>query len=190
MYITDSKVGNHKIPLNDLLYKGLLRVRKNEKSPYVFCHKNGKPHKDIRRSFSLALERAEIEGFQFHDLRHTFASHLVMAGIDLKTVQELLGHKTIEMTLRYSHLSPDHKWRAVNVLGKKMVTNWSQTLGEKEESFLTESSELLVGEGLVTPGRSGEMVDAVDLKSTGQFMSVPVQVRPPAPNTYLVACGA
>jgi len=102
VYITNSKVGYREIPLNDLLYKVLLRVSKNKEIPYIFCHKNGKPLKDIRRSFSLALERAEIEDFRFHDLRHTFASHLVMAGIDLKTVQELLGHKTIEMTLRYS----------------------------------------------------------------------------------------
>ena len=50
------------------------------------------------------------------DKRHTFASRLMRAGVDLRTVQELLGHKTISMTLRYSHLSPSHRAKAVGVL--------------------------------------------------------------------------
>ncbi len=81
---------------------------------FVSCH--NKPFDNVKRSFKTALERAGIENFRFHDLRHTFASHLVMAGVDLLTVKELLGHKTIEMTLRYSHLSGEHKAKAVQVL--------------------------------------------------------------------------
>ena len=54
-----------------------------------------------------------------HILRHTFASRLVMAGVDLRTVQELIGHKTITMTLRYSHLSPTHQREAVQRLTKE-----------------------------------------------------------------------
>ena len=60
---------------------------------------------------------------------HTFASHLVMNGVDLRTVQELMGHKLFNMTLRYAHLSPDHKRSAVSLLGERMqrvVTIWSQ----------------------------------------------------------------
>jgi site-specific recombinase XerD len=63
---------------------------------------------------------AGVRDFTFHDIRHTCVSHLVMAGIDLKTVQELLGHKTLTMTLRYSHLAPSHKIKAVSFFDKAM----------------------------------------------------------------------
>jgi len=70
--------------------------------------------------------------FKFHDLRHTFASQLLMKGGTLKDVQELLGHKTMTMTLRYAHLSQDHKRKAVNLLNgltarKKNVCHKSVT---------------------------------------------------------------
>jgi integrase len=57
-----------------------------------------------------------IDDFHFHDLRHTFASHLVMAGVDITTVSKLLGHKSLTMTLRYSHLAPSHMVKAVDIL--------------------------------------------------------------------------
>ncbi len=68
--------------------------------------------------FKTALKNSKISDFKFHDLRHCFASHLVMAGVDLATVKELLGHKDIKMTLRYAHLAPAHKLRAVEILDR------------------------------------------------------------------------
>ena len=86
-------------------------------SVYVFTDpKTGEPYKSIKRSFGTALKKAEIRDFRFHDLRHTFAFHLVMAGVDLISVKELLGHKSLSMTMRYAHLAPGHKRKAVNVL--------------------------------------------------------------------------
>ena len=66
--------------------------------------------------FELALAEAGITNFRWHDLRHTFASRLVMAGTDIRTVQELMGHKTIQVTLRYAHLAPQHQLEAVQRL--------------------------------------------------------------------------
>jgi integrase len=88
---------------------------KNSAPEYVFTYK-GKRIKNIKKAFQTALKNAGITDFRFHDLRHTFASQVIMKGGDLKDVQELLGHKSMSMTLRYSHLPQKHKKRAVNLL--------------------------------------------------------------------------
>jgi len=62
------------------------------------------------------VKAAGLNDLTWHCLRHTFASRLVMAGVDIRTVQELLGHKTIGMTVRYSHLAPKHTLAAVERL--------------------------------------------------------------------------
>ena len=80
---------------------------------YVFGSRNWY---SFRSAWEAALDAAGIEGFRFHDLRHTFASWLVQRGRTLKEVQEALGHQTITMTMRYSHLAPEHLRAAVAVL--------------------------------------------------------------------------
>jgi integrase len=71
---------------------------------------------DVTTAFNAACKRSGILDFHFHDLRHTFASQVLLRGGDLKDIQELLGHKTMTMTLRYAHLTQEHKRKAINLL--------------------------------------------------------------------------
>jgi integrase len=82
----------------------------------VFPGKQGEPLDNVRKAWGALVRAAEMHQFRWHDLRHTFASRLVMAGVPLNTVRELLGHTTPSMTLHYAHFAPDHKAEAVNRL--------------------------------------------------------------------------
>ncbi|MBF0607407.1 MAG: site-specific integrase [Candidatus Magnetobacterium sp. LHC-1] len=107
------------ISVNDTVKEALIGLDRRIDIPYLFYDKTtGKQYKDIKTSFNTACKKAGIKDFHFHDLRHTFASHLVMAGEDIMVVKKLLGHKTLTMTLRYSHLAPGHTAKAVNTLDK------------------------------------------------------------------------
>jgi len=83
---------------------------------YVFPGPQGEPMTTLKTAWLRLAKAARLKHFTFHDLRHTFASKLVMAGVDLNTVRELLGHADIKMTLRYAHLAPEHKQAAVDTL--------------------------------------------------------------------------
>lgn len=157
IYLQKTKTNKaRQVPINDDLAQVLNENRRENqlKSEYVFPYRKGehalKGEKPVRKrkglapaleaigsiktAFNAAVRRAGIEDFRFHDLRHTFASHMVMRGASIKEVQEILGHKNISMTMRYAHLSQEHKEKAVNLLkgltasqkpadGHEMVTN-------------------------------------------------------------------
>jgi integrase len=111
--IRDSKNNESRhIPINTVLHKVLKNVIKNVDDSKVFWD----AMMNFRKKWDRTIKRAGIRNSRFYDLRHTFASYLVMSGVDLKTVQELTGHKTFAMTLRYSHLSPEHKQGAIEKL--------------------------------------------------------------------------
>jgi integrase len=84
------------------------RIRK-VKSDSVFCRIDGTPLREFKSSWQNCLEIAGIKDFHFHDLRHTFSSNLLLSGATLKDVKEMIGHRNISMTDRYSHLSLNHK---------------------------------------------------------------------------------
>lgn len=88
--------------------------QRNPGSPLVFPSPvSGGRLDNINKAFQAVITAAIIADFRFHDLRHTFASRLVMAGVDINTVRELMTHSDIKMTLVYAHLSPDHKATAL-----------------------------------------------------------------------------
>ncbi|SET18153.1 Phage integrase family protein [Stigmatella erecta] len=99
-----------------------LKAHRHLCGPYVFCQPGGQPltasmteHRLTRavKSAGISWEQGAIT---WHDLCHTYGSHLAMRGVALKVIQGLMGHATIEMTLRYAHLSPEARESAVQAL--------------------------------------------------------------------------
>jgi hypothetical protein len=147
-----SKAGEaYHVPMNDEVRAILRALPSRLRSEWVFPSETGETPLDaknyLHRVFLPALKRARIQGFRWHDLRHTFASRLVMAGVDLRTIQELMGHKTIAMTLRYAHLSPAHRLDAV------------QRLNRPRSATTTATEEAPVHAAVA---RGGEVVDLRD----------------------------
>jgi hypothetical protein len=99
-------------------------------SPYVFCSQKGRFLHNLAKAWCLALESPGIEDFRFHDLRHTFASRLAMAGVDPYTVQRAGGWKTAIMVQRYAHLSPDYMRAAGEQLAKRESQSATSVLEE------------------------------------------------------------
>ena len=104
------------LPFNETLWTLFSQHRTRPDVPWVFHDAEGRRHNDVRHPFNRACEGAGLTDFHFHDLRHTFASWLMMRGVPLATVSNLLGHTSPTMTLRYAHLSPKHLTSAVRVL--------------------------------------------------------------------------
>ena len=124
--VQESKSGKKRmLPMDDTLCETLRVLPTRFKRGYLYPSpvKEGKPQYDFKRQFRNAVTKAGIDNFRFHDLRHTFASHLVVSGVDLMTVKELLGHATLTMTMRYSHLAPDHRMRAIKTLDSAYLTD-------------------------------------------------------------------
>jgi integrase len=106
------------LPLNDEAFEAVQLWHAQRKSDdLVFPGPGGSRMSNIKTSWSHLMKKAKVKGFRFHDCRHDFASKLVMAGEDLNTVRELLGHSDIRMTLRYAHLAPHKLAAAVAKLG-------------------------------------------------------------------------
>lgn len=128
--IPRSKTGEPRaVELNAVAFEALRALPSRNRSEWVYPApagpKRGKTARvkpehltwpSIRVAFETAVKSAKIPNFRWHDLRHTFASRLVMRGVDLRTVMDLMGHRTLSMVQRYAHLTPDHRQNAVSKL--------------------------------------------------------------------------
>lgn len=116
--VTGTKTGkNRSIPINDPLLEALRHLPRHLGTDYVFWnHETETRYVSIKRAWATALKNAKITGFRFHDLRHTFASHVQMGLGDLRATQTLLGHADPRMTMRYAHLSDARLKEAVRTL--------------------------------------------------------------------------
>jgi integrase len=99
------------IPISRALKRILEGI--NRESVYVFSYQ-GRKLSNFRESFKTACKRAGLSGLRVHDLRHVFASKMVMSGTSLYITGNLLGHRTPQMTMRYAHLAPYTLKKAVD----------------------------------------------------------------------------
>ena len=106
------------VPLDSVVRAALQQLKASAKAEGVFVSREGKALNSIRTAFQTACKAAKLSGVTPHTLRHTFASMLVMSGVDLRAVQVLGGWQTIGMVERYSHLSPAHLAQAVEKLAE------------------------------------------------------------------------
>ena len=140
LYLTDKdqKSGKHgSVPLNAEALAALQRRRAHRDafcpdSPWVFAKRDGTRIADIKKGFKTACERAGLEDFHPHDLRHTCAAWLVQGGVDIRTVSELLRHNSIQITMRYAHLAPENVRDAVERLSQMRPTS---AVNEKRPSI-------------------------------------------------------
>ena len=123
--LLDTKNGETYIqPLHPTIKEMLLRRYKEDKEGYIFKSKSGGKIKDLSNTYQRTIDALGFndgitdnrQKVVFHTLRHTYASWLVMNGVDLYTTQKLMGHKSNQMTQRYAHLAPGHLEKAINTL--------------------------------------------------------------------------
>jgi len=125
-----SKKTRH-VPLTESARKVLDSLPRSIRSEdFVFSRLNGRNDGLLKKAFKKAVEKAKLKEVSLHTLRHTYASRLVMAGVDLPTVKELMGHSSIQTTMRYAHLSRPHLEEAVSKLRKSC--DWKNATQQAE----------------------------------------------------------
>jgi len=108
------------LPLKGRALELMEKHEKVRRSEYVFPSKDGAKPVDIRTPWETALIKANITDFRFHDLRHSAASYLAMEGATLSEIAAVLGHKTMQMVKRYTHLTESHTANVVDRMNRKM----------------------------------------------------------------------
>jgi integrase len=123
-----SRKGERHVSLNPVALEALASLHHSSRDKgHVFLNSDGAPMKSHRDWFDPAVKVAGVQDYTWHCNRHTFASRLAMAAIDIRTIAQLMGHRTIQMSMRYAHLSPDHTLDAVNRIAKRAADTVADT---------------------------------------------------------------
>jgi excisionase family DNA binding protein len=139
--LTKTKSGKRRtIPINGTLLEILEELKAESESEYVFPGPGGRCLATVQRAFESACQRAGVKGLRFHDLRHTFGTRLIRRGVDIVTVQNLLGHYSVTVTQRYTHTGGEQKEEAVELLTaqaakipENLSHSWHTAKGEGSE---------------------------------------------------------
>jgi integrase len=119
------------IPMNKRAREELLELRQSSDNEYLFPgRKKGSSLGDIKKAFNAACREANIEGFRFHDLRHTFGTRAASAGVALTAVASVMGHADIHTTMRYADATDEGRRRAVEAVE-------IQEIGDRRENLVT-----------------------------------------------------
>jgi integrase len=160
-HLSRTKSGDSRtVPLSTEIIEMLSKTPLSERQGYIFRHVSRDPTRAIKvpsdgsvplkrdgwlkEEFDKAVRRAELADFRFHDLRHTWASHAAMRGVDIQTIAAILGHKTIRMTQRYSHLSSPHLKASVELAAPRQrltATKPLQSMSSVPENDTTRESK-------------------------------------------------
>ena len=111
---------SHRVPLSMPAISVLRRAEKLRSNNYVFCHRDGRPIRGVRKTFRSICQEAGVTDFRPHDLRHHYASVLAMEGVSLHVIGKLLGHSQPSTTNRYAHLADEPLRMATELAGRKM----------------------------------------------------------------------
>lgn len=122
--------------LNDSSIKAL-RQQRHLRGPWVWCHADGRPYNkdDFQSALRRIRKRGGLQHFEWHCLRHTFASHLIMSNASPKAVQELLGHASLQTTMRYAHLTPNYGREVVENLDRQFDSQRQNSGNVKKENL-------------------------------------------------------
>jgi integrase len=154
------KTGRRFVPINSAAKAAILYLHGvSNGSKFVCPDKRRDDQKDWRQWFERACRTAKIDNFRWHDLRHTFASRLVMAGVDLRSIQELCGHRSIVTTQRYAHLSPDHQRSNIEKLARETKCVACAKQGRDRKAVHVSGEAGLCAECLAETIRSFDRID-------------------------------
>lgn len=167
LFVPASKNGESRhIPLNaEALAAFRARYAETKgQGPIFTAERGGVRLLSARHWFEDALTDAGIKNLTWHDLRHTFASRLVMAGVDLRTVAELMGHKKIQMTMRYAHLAPAHNSAAVKKLSAFNALERKRQKADGSAILASAAPEIATGTRTSTEGKSASAMAPSNLR--------------------------